>query len=98
MWRNVFGHSFYQAVVLMLIIFLGEGWLVKNYDKLCVNDGPDCVYNPYFTQVLYEDLHSQEVWHQKNLKFTDYDLDLLQEFSCDYYKQTHDYDKETFDC
>lgn len=28
MWRNVFGHAIYQIIVLVIIIFCAEGWIV----------------------------------------------------------------------
>lgn len=37
MWRNVFGHSIYQALVLVFIIFfVNNGSLVQNYDVKCL--------------------------------------------------------------
>ena len=39
MWRNVFGHAIYQAVVLMVIIFAGPGWLCKDYWSRCLDEG-----------------------------------------------------------
>lgn len=35
MWRNVFGHSVYQIIVLILVIFLGQGTVVFNYADEC---------------------------------------------------------------
>jgi len=37
MWRNVFGHAVYQIVVLILIIFVGQGTIVANYTDECFN-------------------------------------------------------------
>ena len=37
MWRNVFGHAIYQMIVLIFIIFAGQGRLVKNYSDECFN-------------------------------------------------------------
>lgn len=33
MWRNIFGHFIYQAIVLILVLFLGQMTLVENYSK-----------------------------------------------------------------
>jgi Ca2+ transporting ATPase len=35
MWRNVFGHAVYQILVLILIIFAGQGTIVLNYTDEC---------------------------------------------------------------
>lgn len=37
MWRNVFGHAIYQMVILIVIIFAGQGMLVENYTDECFN-------------------------------------------------------------
>ena len=37
MWRNVFGHAIYQIIVLIVVIFIGQGWLVANYSDECFN-------------------------------------------------------------
>jgi len=35
MWRNVFGHSVYQIIVLIVVIFVGQGTIVANYTDEC---------------------------------------------------------------
>jgi magnesium-transporting ATPase (P-type) len=44
MWRNVNGQAVYQIIVLIVIIFVGQGTLVQNYDVKClgtrVDNGP----------------------------------------------------------
>lgn len=35
MWRNVFGHAVYQIIILILIIFVGQGTLASNYTDEC---------------------------------------------------------------
>ena len=35
MWRNVFGHAVYQIIVLVVIIFVGQGTIVANYTDEC---------------------------------------------------------------
>jgi len=35
MWRNVFGHAVYQIIVLIIVIFVGQGTVVYNYSDEC---------------------------------------------------------------
>lgn len=52
MWRNVFGHAIYQITVLMIIVFLGPGWLCQDYWTKCITkdtDGTCTEWNPFFT-------------------------------------------------
>jgi len=35
MWRNVFGHAVYQIIVLIVVIFVGQGTVVANYTDEC---------------------------------------------------------------
>tara|TARA_B110001469_G_C9469656_1_gene236116 strand:+ start:109 stop:447 length:339 start_codon:yes stop_codon:yes gene_type:complete len=35
MWRNVFGHAVYQIIVLIIVIFVGQGTLTHNYTDEC---------------------------------------------------------------
>ena len=35
MWRNVFGHAVYQIIVLIIVIFVGQGTVVANYTDEC---------------------------------------------------------------
>lgn len=35
MWRNVFGHALYQIIILVVIIFVGQGTIVANYTDEC---------------------------------------------------------------
>lgn len=35
MWRNIFAHAFIQIVILMVLVFVGEGWLVHGYSNKC---------------------------------------------------------------
>jgi hypothetical protein len=37
MWRNVFGHAVYQILILILVIFAGQGTIVYNYSDECFN-------------------------------------------------------------
>lgn len=60
MWRNIIGHSIYQILVLILLIFMAErgNWLVYNYQNYCLqfsgSSNTHClVYNPYHTRNLY---------------------------------------------
>jgi Ca2+ transporting ATPase len=95
MWRNIFGHAIYQIIALIVIIFTAEGWFVKDYSTSCFKfsetEPKTCVeWNPFFTQVLYQDTYSANYWTQKQLSYKDFNQDLLKEFSCDIYAQTHE--------
>ena len=71
MWRNIFGHAIYQVIILCVVIFLGPGWLVHEYWARCLdtNDSGLCVaWNPYYTNVLYQNDKSISWWTDKNLK------------------------------
>ena len=35
MWRNVFGHAVYQIIILIVVIFVGQGTIVANYTDEC---------------------------------------------------------------
>lgn len=37
MWRNVFGHAVYQMLILIIVIFAGQGMLAHNYSDECFN-------------------------------------------------------------
>lgn len=56
MWRNVFGHAFYQAVVIVVVIFAGPGLFVESYGRHCstrAEDGSCKYWNPFYAQELY---------------------------------------------
>lgn len=36
MWRNILGHGYYQIIVLLVVLFCGEGWLVQEYSRSCI--------------------------------------------------------------
>lgn len=38
MWRNIIGHSVYQLIVLIVLIFVAQSndWLVYSYQNYCV--------------------------------------------------------------
>lgn len=46
MWRNVFGHAIYQALIIVVVIFAGQNLICHPYDQLTLADGK---INPYFT-------------------------------------------------
>ena len=73
MWRNVFGHAIYQSIVLIIILFAGQGWLCQNYSDKCLKfdatDATKCVgYNPFYATKVYTD--SQSVAYWENLSLT----------------------------
>ena len=47
MWRNVFGHAIYQALIIVAIIFAGQSVLCHPYDQLTLEGGAK---NPYYTK------------------------------------------------
>jgi len=61
MWRNIFGQSIYQMVVLMLLLFCGKGWfgLVYPNDVPLVYTEAYCSENidsPNLTSCVVNDL------------------------------------------
>jgi magnesium-transporting ATPase (P-type) len=89
MWRNVFGHAIYQAIVLMVIIFCGPGWLCKDYWTRCLDEGAGgdvCAsWNPYYTTVVYENSDTLAWWQDKGLTNDDFDQGLLKDMTCEHY-------------
>jgi hypothetical protein len=57
MWRNVHGHAIYQIILLMVVLFKGQGLLCRTYDTRCVmTDGKVCdqaSLNPFYSSTLY---------------------------------------------
>lgn len=86
MWRNVFGHGIYQIIVLLILIFRGPGWLSEVYWIACdkyKDDDPtkEClIYNPFFSQELYDNEKSRKFWEDKSLKEKNFDKDKLKRF------------------
>lgn len=58
MWRNVFGHAIYQALIIMIVIFFGQGSICHHYDQLNLESGK----NPFYTKLHYTDEKSHEWW------------------------------------
>lgn len=66
MWRNVFGHAFYQAVVIVVVIFAGPGLFVESYGRHCISrdEGGLCkIWNPFYAQELYLSETSATEWN-----------------------------------
>jgi Ca2+ transporting ATPase len=63
MWRNVFGHAIYQAIVIVVIIFAGQSVLCHPYDQLTLADGK---INPFFTSQHYETQTGIDTWVTKD--------------------------------
>jgi hypothetical protein len=103
MWRNVFGHAIYQALIIVVVIFAGQNLLCHPYDQLTLPSGK---INPYYTQNHYETQVGIDKW--KTLAYTEdkFDQDLLYSFKCDQYvrtheKEVHEWEKtneKSFDC
>jgi magnesium-transporting ATPase (P-type) len=65
MWRNVFGHTFYQVIVIVVVIFAGQNRLCYPYDQLTVADG---MINPFYTNAHYETQATINAWNAKDYK------------------------------
>lgn len=99
MWRNVFGHSIYQSIVITLIIFCGQGTLSEHYYVPCLKfdteknaDGfTECVsYNPFYATNHYATKDHINWWKAQtvggeNLKAKDFDQKLLSKYACELY-------------
>ena len=102
MWRNVFGHSIYQSIVITMIIFLGQGTLSEHYYVPCLKfdteantDGNiECLsYNPYYATNHYATSKDIKWWQEQtvagdNLKAKDFDPKLLTKYACELYRET----------
>lgn len=59
MWRNILGHSIYQIIVLVVVIFVAQGSLVPHYDIKCIGERtaegacPQGQLNPFYASNLY---------------------------------------------
>jgi hypothetical protein len=101
MWRNVFGHSIYQSIVITMIIFLGQGTLSEHYYVPCLKfdteknaDGNlECLsYNPYYATNHYATEKDITWWSEQtvageNLKAKDFDQKLLTKYACELYRE-----------
>ena len=66
--------------MLCIVIFAGPGWLVHPYWDRCFEtneEGVCTAWNPYHTNVLYENEQSIQWWTSKNLEAKDFDNDSL---------------------
>lgn len=81
MWRNIFGHAFFQIIVLGLVIFLVPGTLTENYWMACTDPAQtisECTeWNPFYTHELYEVQDTRDVWIARGLSVNDYNQTLL---------------------
>jgi Ca2+ transporting ATPase len=94
MWRNVFGHAIYQALIIVVIIFAGQNVLCHPYDQLTLADGK---INPYFTNQHYETQNLIDNWVTKAYTAEQFDQELLYSFKCDQYVRTHEEDVATWE-
>lgn len=94
MWRNVFGHAIYQALVIVFIIFGGQSVLCHPYDQLTLADGK---INPYFTKQHYETPVAIANWVSWAYTADKFDQDLLYSFQCDNYVNTHEEEVRTWE-
>ena len=84
MWRNIFGHAIYQMTVLLLIVFLGPGWLCQDYWTKCVKyeNGKCKVWNPFYTDQVYQTDVTIKWWKDKGLKAADFEQNELKIMNC----------------
>jgi len=72
MWRNVFGHSIYQSIVITLIIFLGQGMLCEPYYVPCLefseSEATKCIkFNPFYAKDHYAREKDIEWWKEQRI-------------------------------
>ena len=69
MWRNIVGHSFYQVMVLTILIFAApvNDWLVYDYQPQCLSRvGGQCTaYNPFYASELYYSEKAIAQWNKE---------------------------------
>mmetsp|Transcript_15972 Transcript_15972/g.26934 ORF Transcript_15972/g.26934 Transcript_15972/m.26934 type:complete len:1163 (-) Transcript_15972:42-3530(-) len=90
MWRNVFGHAIYQAIVILFIIFFGQVLFTERYENTCSvyadEEMTTCSkYNPFYTTELYFNNDAKKHWSSPkfaSLTKADFDEDELLRFSC----------------
>jgi hypothetical protein len=91
MWRNVIGHSIYQIVVLVAIIFACQGTFVEHYDIKCLAEResngacPQGKLNPFYAANRYFELATQKYWTTENAmawKETDFESKAFNKFQC----------------
>mgnify|MGYP002632308868 CR=1 FL=1 len=92
MWRNVFGHAILQIIILVIILFAGQGWLCENYSTKCLtfseSDSTICtLYNPYYAEALYENQGTIANWANLNLGRDDFDRVSIDKMTCDHLKE-----------
>jgi hypothetical protein len=109
MWRNVYGHAIYQMIVLVVVIFVGQGSLVQTYDVKCLLDRPNngpCPakgLNPFYAADLYFELETKKYWDQiatkpSNLKPEAYQPDKWAEYQCQRLNENHEDQMSNEDC
>lgn len=104
MWRNVFGHFIYQAIVLIVVIFVGQGMLVNNYSASCMTYDPKDVkvctgWNPFYANDLYVEPKDHEFWKEKALSYKNFDETLIQDLSCStYLSKNEKVSRKNFQC
>jgi magnesium-transporting ATPase (P-type) len=88
MWRNVHGHGIYQIIVLVIVLFYGQGLLCEIYDVRCEMENDVCKegsLNAFYAVDLYYELETKAFWDLKkgNLKIKDFQEDSFALFNCD---------------
>lgn len=79
-------------LVLILVIFLGQGLLVDKYDVKCFkrDDKGNCLkgsFNPFYASTHYYELATKNYWNRadkKDLQPKDFDAAALKSFNCFY--------------
>lgn len=98
MWRFSFGHSIYQIIVLLVLIFAGQGWLSAVYDQQCMKytSSGACdtsTYNALYTNLpYYKPAQWDKLFAGANpLTEANFDKDQLQIWRCSVFKQLNGY-------
>ena len=91
MWRNIFGHAIWQIIILVVILFSGQGWLCENYSIKCLkfnpNNSKECIeFNPFYSNELYVMNNEIEMWNSLNLTADKFNTTLIDKFTCNQYK------------
>jgi len=78
--------------MLGLLIFVGPGYISQDYWTRCLknaDDGTCAEWNPFFTTEVYETSTSIKEWEERKLQPSNFNQDLLQKYTCEYYFTQH---------
>lgn len=101
MWRFVFGHSVLQCILLLVVIFAGQGWLTAVYDQQCMKYDSNGVCDPTTFNALFTNrpYYAPETWDglfkDQSLTEQSFDAAQLHAFRCSIFKQVNDISDDT---